>query len=98
MDAAVLTRYEDAIRPKELRWQEWIDGQLLKVRTSLDTLERENLADAFDIGTIAIACALGYLDLRFASEGWRQNRPRLSAWATAIGKRPSLVATAPPAS
>lgn len=98
MDAAVLTRYEEAVRPKELRWQEWIDGQLLKIRTALHALERENLAGVFDIGTISIACALGYLDLRFASEGWRQSRPRLAAWADAIAKRPSLAATAPAAS
>lgn len=98
MDAAVLTRYEEATRPKELRWQAWVDGQLLKVRTALDALEREDLEGAFDIGTIAIACALGYLDLRFASEGWRKSRPRLAAWATAAGQRPSLAATAPSAS
>lgn len=94
MDAAVLMRYEEAARPKELRWQDWIDGQLLKVRTVLDALEGESLEGAFDIGTISIACALGYLDLRFASEGWRATRPRLAAWAAAVGKRPSLEATA----
>ena len=97
MDAAVLTRYEEAVRPKELRWQEWIDGQLLKIRTALHALERENLAGVFDIGTIAIACALGYLDLRVASEGWRQSRPRRAAWADEIAQRPSLPATAPAA-
>lgn len=97
MDAAVLTRYEEAVRPKELRWQNWIDGQFLKIRTALDALEHENLEDVFDIGTIAIACALGYLDLRFANEDWRTSRPRLAAWAGVIGKRPSLAATAPTA-
>lgn len=98
MDAAVLTRYEQAVRPQELRWQAWADGQFLKIGTALDALERESLADVFDIGTISIACALGYLDLRFASEGWRTTRPRLAAWAAAIVERPSLAATAPPAS
>jgi glutathione S-transferase len=97
MDAAVLTRYEDAVRPKELRWQNWVDGQFLKIRTALDVLEQENLEGAFDIGTISIACALGYLDFRYASEGWRNNRPRLAAWAAAIGKRPSLATTLPAA-
>ncbi|HEV2269666.1 MAG TPA: glutathione S-transferase [Steroidobacteraceae bacterium] len=94
MDAAVLTRYEDAVRPKELRWQNWVDGQFLKIRTALDSLERESLEGAFDIGTISVACALSYLDLRFASEGWRTSRPRLAAWAAAVSKRPSLAATA----
>lgn len=94
MDAAVLTRYEEAVRPKELQWQDWVAAQFLKVRTALDGLERENLDGTFDIGTISIACALSYLDLRFASEGWRTSRPRLAAWAAATAKRPSLAATA----
>src|SRR5690242_15293020 len=94
MDAAVLMRYEEAVRPRELRWQAWVDGQFLKIRTALDALEHENLEGVFDIGTISIACALSYLDLRFESEGWRTSRPRLAAWAAAIGKRPSLAATA----
>jgi len=98
MDATVLTRYEQAIRPEELRWQGWTDAQFLKIRTTLDALEHEALEGTFDIGTISIACALGYLDLRFANENWRKSRPRLTAWATAIGERPSLAATAPPAS
>jgi glutathione S-transferase len=97
MDAAVLTRYEQAVRPEALRWQAWADGQLLKIRTALDTLEREQLQSAFDIGTMSIACALGYLDLRFAGEGWRTTRPRLAAWLEAVGGRPALTATAPPA-
>jgi glutathione S-transferase len=97
LDAAVLTRYEEALRPQELRWQEWVDGQLLKVRSGLDALEREPLDGVVDIGTLSIACALGYLDFRFASEGWRESRPRLAAWAAAINERPSLTATVPAA-
>ena len=93
MDAAVLTRYEEAVRPKDLRWQAWVDGQFLKIRTALDVLEHEDLEGVFDIGTISIACALGYLDLRFASEAWRTSRPRLATWLATVGKRPSLAAT-----
>jgi glutathione S-transferase len=97
MDAAVLARYEQAVRPEGLRWQAWVDGQLLKIRTALDALEREPLEGTFDIGTISIACALGYLDLRYAGESWRTGRPRLAAWLEAVGQRPSLTATAVPA-
>ena len=31
------------------------------------------------IGHIALACALGYLDLRFAGR-WRESYPKLVAW------------------
>ena len=41
LDAAVLCRYEGAVRPQALRWQSWIDGQFVKIRNGLDALERE---------------------------------------------------------
>ncbi len=94
-DAAVLVRYEQAVRPPALQWPDWIEGQFLKIRTALDTLEKEDLDAAFDIGTISIACALGYLDLRFPDERWRETRPRVDAWLAALGERPSLAATRP---
>jgi glutathione S-transferase len=94
MDAAVSARYEQAVRPKELQWQAWLDGQFLKIRTALDALEGEDLERAFDIGTISIACALSYLDLRFASEDWRTSRPLLAAWLARVSQRPSLAKTA----
>ena len=97
MDAAVLTRYETFLRPEERRWPEWIEGQKLKFRRALDSLEAE--ADAFgeavDIGTITIGCALGYLDFRYQDENWRAARPRLAAWVERLSKRPSMVRTVP---
>ena len=94
-DATVLVRYEQAVRPAALRWQDWIEGQFLKVRTALDALEQEDLEGPFDIGAVSLACALGYLDFRFAEERWRQTRPRLAAWYDAVSQRPSLLATRP---
>lgn len=94
-DAAVLVRYEQTARPATLQWQDWIEGQFLKIRTSLDALEKEDLDAPFDIGAISIACALGYLDLRFPQERWRETRPRVAAWLAASSERPSLEATRP---
>ena len=94
-DATVLVRYETAARPTTLQWQEWIEGQFLKVRTALDALETEDLGGAFDIGAISVACALGYLDFRFPEERWRETRPRLAAWHAALSERPSLASTRP---
>ena len=94
-DATVLVRYEQAVRPAALRWQDWIEGQFLKVRTALDALEQEDLEGPFDIGAVSLACALGYLDFRFAEERWRETRPRLAAWYDAVSQRPSLLATRP---
>jgi glutathione S-transferase len=95
LDAAILIRYETTVRPKELQWADWVDGQMRKVRGALDALEGERLGGAFDIGTLTIGCALGYLDFRFPSEDWRKTRPKLAAWFGEISRRPSMKATEP---
>lgn len=94
-DAAVLVRYEQTVRPEALRWNAWIEGQQLKIRTALAELETESHAGPFDIGAISIACALGYLDLRFPEERWRAHQPRLADWFAELAPRPSLVSTTP---
>jgi len=97
LDAAVLTRYELVLRPEPLRWPEWVAGQKAKVAAVLDDLERDaaSLAGELTIGGITIACALGYLDFRFADDAWRTGRPRLAAWFAEVSTRESLRATMP---
>jgi len=95
LDAAVGTRYETFLRPEALRWPDWVDGQMAKVRRSLDALERESLGEDVDIGTISVACALGYLDFRYPDESWREARPKLGAWFEKFSRRPSMEATRP---
>ncbi|MBV9521588.1 MAG: glutathione S-transferase [Alphaproteobacteria bacterium] len=95
LDAAILCRYETAARPKALQWADWIEGQMRKVRGALDAIEGERLDGVFDIGTITIACALGYLDFRFPDENWRKTHPRLAAWFAEVSKRPSMKETVP---
>jgi glutathione S-transferase len=98
MDAAVLTRYENAVRPESLRWNDWIVGQLDKVTCGLVEIERRapHLTGRIDVGTIAIGCALGYLDFRFASLKWRERSPKAAAWFAEFAQRDSMVATQPP--
>lgn len=99
MDAAVLTRYETAVRPESLRWSDWTAGQIDKVNCGLDELEKHASAfgDRVDIATIAFGCALGYLDFRFGHLGWRDKHPNAAAWFERFGARPSMAATKPPA-
>jgi glutathione S-transferase len=99
MDAAILTRYETAVRPEDLRWNDWILGQLDKVHCGLAEIERRapNFGNRVDIGTISMACALGYLDFRFASLAWRGQRAATAAWFERFAKRESMAATRPPA-
>jgi glutathione S-transferase len=99
LDAAVLVRYETFARPESLRWKDWIDGQLDKVTCSLAELEqRAATFERVDLGNIAIGCALGYLDFRFASLGWQKTYPQTAAWFARFGARESMMATRPPAS
>lgn len=97
LDAAVLTRYETTARPENLRWDGWIRGQLDKVTCGLAALERRagELAGRIDVGTIAIGCALGYLDLRYASMSWRGEHPALAAWYPELAQRESMAASRP---
>ena len=78
-DAALLIRYETATRPAALRDPEAIALQQGKIDRALATLEAAPPAGPPDIGQIALACALGYLDLRFEG-AWRQTHPRVVAW------------------
>jgi glutathione S-transferase len=64
----------------------------------LTSLEREAAAltaAPFDIGHIAIGCALSYLDFRYSGEDWRKDHPRIAGWYSAFAARPSVRATEP---
>ncbi|KAF1028509.1 MAG: putative GST-like protein YibF [Pseudomonas sp.] len=97
MDAAVLVRYESAMRPAEKHWDLWLHEQRNKIRRTVDALEHTDLAGPFDIAAISVACGLAYLDFRHPDLNWREGHPRLSAWYADVSQRPSMLATQPPA-
>jgi glutathione S-transferase len=80
-DASLLIVYESRYRPEEKRVQAWVERQADKVKRALDMLEAAppKLTPMPDVGQIALACALGYRDLRFNGD-WRKDYPRLLAW------------------
>jgi glutathione S-transferase len=93
--SALLARYEIVARPEEKSWSGWKDAQLDKVRSALDSFAAKagSLAGRVDIGTITVACALSYLDLRFADLGWRSGRRELAEWYKLFSERSSMQAT-----
>jgi glutathione S-transferase len=98
LDAALLMVYETRIRPEDIRYTPWVEGQWSKVDRALDALETRwlpHLQGPPDMGQIALACALGYLDFRHAARGWRTGRPHLAAWEAQFAERPSMQATRP---
>lgn len=97
MDASVLRVSEGRFRAPEMHSQRWLDHQSGKVERGLATLEASPpaLSARPHIGQIALACALGYQDLRFEGK-WRGEYPRLVAWLDDFAaKVPSFEATRP---
>ncbi|MXN17729.1 glutathione S-transferase [Pseudooceanicola sp. GBMRC 2024] len=93
LDAAILLRSEETLRPEPLRWPDWSAGQAAKITAGLDALERSwgpCLGQSFHAGAIATACALGYLDFRLPGMEWRSGRPALAGWYEQILVRPSM--------
>jgi glutathione S-transferase len=82
LDAALLVVYESRYRPADMRVQSWIERQEGKIARGLATLEAEPpppIDSPPHVGQIALACMLGYGDLRFGG-AWRKDHPRLYAW------------------
>ncbi len=75
-DAAVLLRYEILWREPEKRSEKWIAYQSDKIARALRAFEKAPPEELSDVGTITLASALGYLDLRFEG-AWRADHPRL---------------------
>jgi glutathione S-transferase len=95
MDASVAWRGQVS-QPKEAARDAFMAGQKAIVERGLDALENDPPQGLSDIGAIAVGCALGYLDLRFAHEPWRPAHPRLAAWFGQVSTLPPLARTAPP--
>ncbi len=79
IEAAILEVYESRFRDAAKHEPKWIEHQRGKVARSLAAFEQRQPQGPRSVADISLACALGYLDLRFAGE-WRGNHPRLVAW------------------
>ena len=78
-DTLLTQVHERRFRPADKVYSPWLDRQAMKSARALDWLEREvpALRGAPHGGHLALASALGYLDLRFPDLNWRRGRPRL---------------------
>jgi glutathione S-transferase len=98
MDASILVIYEGRWRPLERHEPKWVDHQAGKVTRALASLEAAPppIDAPPNVGQIALACALGYRDFRFAGT-WRKDHPRLVAWLDQFAAGvPAFAATKPP--
>jgi len=94
LDASVPRRAE-LLKPPDEGRVAWIARQKAAVDRTLDALDADPPHRTVDIGTITIACALGYLDFRFGAEPWRPTHPRLATWFEGFAQNPAIAATVP---
>lgn len=95
-DNLMLWRNE-ILRPPARQSKEILAAFELKVRNAVAALDREAAVlsnDAIDIGHVAIGCALGYIDFRFADLGWRNGHAGIANWYERFAQRPSMILTA----
>lgn len=91
-DAGIAIRWETLRRPKELRYPALRDGYVEKLLASYDWLEQEfDTEGAVDIGQIALATALSWLEFRELPT-FRPRR-RLTRWFDQFSNRGSMLAT-----
>jgi len=103
LDALILARLEATWpgRSDSERSQAWIDRQMGKVHASLKAMSKGLGEKTFCAGIhltladIAVGCALGYIDFRFAQINWRSDYPNLQKLHDKLMQRTSFVETQP---
>ena len=92
LDAAVICRLEGR-KPREAAREAHIARQKAAIARVLDVCDADMQYRSVDIGSLSLACALGYLDFRFADDPWRPARPKLAAWMEAFSQNPCIALT-----
>jgi glutathione S-transferase len=104
-DALITARLEATWsgRSDAQRSQAWIDRQMVRVLAALKSASQALGDKSFCCGThftladVAVGCALGYLDFRFADIDWRSDYPNLTRLADKLATRQSFIDTVPAA-
>ena len=98
VDACVL-RFLELKRDEAQRSPSWLARQETSIKTTCAWFARQPLtAHGFSLGSLSLATALEYVDLRYGDYDWRQEQPALASWHQDFATRPSLRETAPPVS
>ncbi len=103
LDAALLARMENVFsgRTEQQRSKAWIDRQIDKINAVLKAMstglgEKPFCSGVhFSLSDVAVGCALGYLDFRFAEISWRDSYPNLNKLNEKLLLRTSFIETAP---
>lgn len=99
-DAAVSVMLEQR-KPEAQQSSAHIEKQFDKVTRGLNVLNLDLakkkwcVNEKFSLADIALGCALGYLDLRFAHLNWQESYPNLAKHYSVLVKRASFKQTMP---
>jgi len=98
MESAVSITYESKLRPQNEQSPSWMEAQWSKVLhavKALDDGQFQAMDSEMNMGQIAVACALGYLDFRHDARQWRSGHSNLASWNDKMMKLPALIKTIP---
>jgi glutathione S-transferase len=104
VDACSLVRLEQTWsgRGEAQRSAAWVERQMGKVDAAINAMARGLGEKAFAAGShfsladVAVGCALGYLDFRFAQIEWRKPHANLARLAAKLAQRQSFIDTLAP--
>jgi glutathione S-transferase len=96
MDSGVAMIYESR-RPESQRSPDWQQRRQESILRSIRQLDDDPalLAGPVNLGSIAVACALGYLDFRLPELDWRQQHPHVANAYASLCELPGMRATLP---
>ena len=93
MDATVAMTYEARFRSEAMQSSDWVEAQWGKASrciAAIDARWMSHLNGPLDMGQIAVACALCYVDLRHDARGWRNGNDALAEWHSRFMTRDSM--------
>jgi glutathione S-transferase len=100
-DAAILIRTELTQRPENERSQKWMDRQMMKVESAMETMSK-GLGDKawccegkYTLADVTVGCALEWFEYRFSHIDWRSKHINLARHLDKLKLRPSFSETAP---
>jgi len=92
-EAGILARWESPRRPKQLRYPPYLNGQLRKISSAYTFIEEKlELPEKINIGHIALATAISWLEFREVALIPR-DCPRLLEWYNEFKHRDSMIST-----
>ena len=93
-ESAVALRYEQAQRPKEFFWGDYATRIIARINAGLNSLEKDwtDVMGQTNAGTVAAACAIGYINFRHDVLNWKNNRPQLTKFVERMEALPCFSA------